>query len=213
MPLCVSRLLLHDGLPVAFPVVLRLVHNGPALAMGKEMTRWNLSTADLERLADRGQVDRAEADRVIASMNSGRAKHRELERQVVATIPRRKLDAPVYFEVPIDIWTENRVRAISHPIARGKHLKRQRETVRNVWNLLHFRGWLPEFPLAVTMWRIARHTDPEDNLPPSMKHIKDEIAELLGMRNDDRPDLVTWRFDQKPPGAEGPRLGIQVEAR
>jgi hypothetical protein len=52
-------------------------------------------------------------------------------------------------------------------------------------------------PCTVTFTRAApgRGLDPEENLPGSLKAVKDELAKLLGV--DDRDPRLTWRYQQE----------------
>ncbi len=53
-----------------------------------------------------------------------------------------------------------------------------------------------KLPVRVTLTRVApRALDPGDNLPASMKGLRDGIADALGV--DDRTPLVTWSYDQR----------------
>lgn len=135
---------------------------------------------------------------------------REMQESYLAKAPRIRLQEPVSFIVPIALATENKVRAM-HPIHRGKFLKGQKVTVAQCW-LLHFRGKIPELPVVVTFTRFGRHMDGHDSLGAAFKHVTDEVTRLLGLRNDDTPE-VTWRYEQEPRGSEQARIGIRVEAR
>jgi hypothetical protein len=55
----------------------------------------------------------------------------------------------------------------------------------------------PAFPLVVTLTRVSSGSlDPHDNLPGSQKHLVDQIAEWLGLKNDWDP-RVQWRYAQE----------------
>lgn len=62
-------------------------------------------------------------------------------------------------------------------------------------------------PCVVTFTRVApgRGLDPEENLPGSLKAIKDEVAEILGA--DDRDPRITWKYEQER-GEWGVRIHI-----
>jgi len=54
----------------------------------------------------------------------------------------------------------------------------------------------PDLPVVVTFTRNAPGTlDAHDNLPSSMKHICDAVAQWLGI--DDSDPRVTWKYAQK----------------
>ena len=63
-------------------------------------------------------------------------------------------------------------------------------------------------PLLVTITRIAPRRLDDDNATGSAKHVRDAVAELLGV--DDGSDAVTWRVEQEK-GPYGCR--IRIEAR
>lgn len=50
------------------------------------------------------------------------------------------------------------------------------------------------FPMVITMTRIAPRPLDSDNLPPSMKSIRDGISDALGI--DDRDPRVEWEYKQ-----------------
>ena len=69
-------------------------------------------------------------------------------------------------------------------MARARRVKRERWNARLM--LLQLRAVPPEFPLVVTVTRIApRALDPHDNLPSSVKATVDAVAEWLGVDDAD----------------------------
>lgn len=177
------------------------------------MTR--ISEKHYRELVKAGRLPELPLQMRLRAPGSSRAEKRaaalkEMEESYLAKAPRIHLQEPVSFEVPIAVATENKVRAM-HPIHRGKMLKGQRVTVAQCW-LLHFRGKIPELPVIVTFTRFGRHMDGHDSLAAAFKHVTDEITKLLGLRNDDTPE-VTWRYEQQPRGSEQARIRIRVESR
>ncbi len=67
----------------------------------------------------------------------------------------------------------------------------------------------PKLPCVICLTRIApRSLDHADNLPMSMKSVRDGIADWLGV--DDRSDQIQWQYDQRK--GSGPRVNeLQVE--
>jgi len=82
-----------------------------------------------------------------------------------------------------------------HWVVRAARVKHQRHTV--AWSLRpHAR---PALPVTVTLVRIApRKIDSHDNLPRSGKAVVDQIAEWLGIKDND--ERVTWRYSQRNGG-------------
>lgn len=125
-------------------------------------------------------------------------------------VTRFDLTAPVTFTVPIELWTENKLRAMN-PHHRGRHVKAQRAVVCQAWNLT-FRGLTPALPVEVLMTRYGRHMDAHDSLAAAFKHVTDEVTRLLGLRNDDTEE-VSWKYDQRPRGNEPMKINIRVSPR
>ena len=69
-----------------------------------------------------------------------------------------------------------------------------------------------ELPMQVTLIRVApRALDPGDNLPASMKGVRDGVADALGV--DDRTPLVTWVYRQRRGKPREYGVEIVVEKR
>lgn len=168
------------------------------------MTHFTMT--DVEDWIRRGRVAQADVDRIIESQTAGRKRLQAAEDAVIADT-RFVLTEPVEFTVPIELWTENRIRAM-HPKACGRHIKAQRAVVCNAWGLT-FRGKTPALPVEVLFTRYGRHMDGHDSLAAAFKHVTDEVTRLLGLRNDDTKEVV-WRFDQRPRGSEPMKISIRV---
>jgi hypothetical protein len=170
----------------------------------------HITMADLKEYARKGRVSQAEVDRIIESQQRGRKALLASADAAIAAMPRLVLLEPVEFIVPLELLTENRLRAMQ-PKARGRHVKAQRAVVRNAW-ALHFRKVIPALPVTVTFTRFGRHMDAHDSLAAAFKHVTDEVTEMLGLHNDDTKE-VTWKYDQEPRGSEPMRIRIRVQSR
>lgn len=99
--------------------------------------------------------------------------------------------------------------------ARTRRVKRERRRVDSA--LLAGPGWRGQHhlrrqlqagsKLVVTLERRSRGLlDSGDNLPASMKGVRDQIAEWLGI--DDRDQRVSWKYDQARAAAFAVRITI-----
>lgn len=105
-------------------------------------------------------------------------------------------ELPVVFEIPTPTVSLNEVQREHYRTTR-KRTKRQKEDTRASWNA-HFRTWRPELPVRITLTRMA-YTDglDRDNLLASMKAVRDELADILGVDDADHRDgRVKWKYDQ-----------------
>jgi hypothetical protein len=77
-------------------------------------------------------------------------------------------------------------------MVRARRVKKERTTV--AWVLLDKPR--PALPVEITLVRRAPSNglDPDDNLPMSLKAVKDQVAVWLGV--DDRDPRVQWKYDQ-----------------
>lgn len=83
-----------------------------------------------------------------------------------------------------------------HWSVRAARVKNQRHTT--AWALRPHKA--PGLPVIVTVTRIApRRLDQHDNLPRSAKAVVDQIADWLGIKDND--PRVTWRYAQRSEGA------------
>ena len=65
-------------------------------------------------------------------------------------------------------------------------------------------------PAVVTLTRLGgRELDAGDNLPRSLKAVKDVVAEYLGVQDTGRDPRVRWRFRQRPAWSAGCRVRIE----
>jgi hypothetical protein len=63
-------------------------------------------------------------------------------------------------------------------------------------------------PYVITITRIGPRALDDDNLAISGKHIRDGIADALGI--DDGHASLTWRYAQERPAKGAPRYGVRV---
>jgi hypothetical protein len=94
----------------------------------------------------------------------------------------------------IELRTVSGLNAREHWRDRARRVKAERHAVG--WAILVERPAKPVPPCAVTMTRIApRDLDDGDNLSSSMKAVRDQLAEWIGV-NDHDP-RVTWAYGQE----------------
>ncbi|SRR5260221_14655597 len=101
------------------------------------------------------------------------------------------------FRLPLKTVSE--ANSSEHWTKKAKRHKMQKWVVKKVFmdNNLRF-----DLPVEITLTRIApRELDKEDNLPCSMKYLRDYISDQLrpGLapgRADDSKE-ITWKYDQK----------------
>ena len=108
--------------------------------------------------------------------------------------------------VTLPIRTQTEGNAKEHWRVKAARAKAQRNTTALLLRA-SLRGFRIGDGITVTLIRLAPSgpgLDPHDNLPSSMKHIVDELTDLLGLPND-RDPRVTWRYDQR----RGP-WGVEV---
>lgn len=66
------------------------------------------------------------------------------------------------------------------------------------------------YPVIVTITRIAPRELDDDNLAGSQKHVRDGIADALGV--DDRDPRVTWRYAQRKGAPKAYAVEVTIEA-
>lgn len=69
----------------------------------------------------------------------------------------------------------------------------------------------PNFPLVVTLCRIAPRALDDDNLASACKAVRDGVADALGIKDND--PRVTWRYEQRRGAVKEQAIEIRVEAR
>lgn len=98
------------------------------------------------------------------------------------------------FTLWIPIRTVSITNVREHWAVRHRRAKAQREAVRLIWQTVVKKRRV-ELPCVVILTRIAPGLLDSDNLPASMKSVRDEIADLLGV--DDRDPCVAWHYRQE----------------
>lgn len=106
--------------------------------------------------------------------------------------------------VSIPLRTARGLNNREHHMARHRRVKKERQAV--AWALAGKTK--PSLPVVVTLTRLApsRGLDEGDNLEGSLKAVRDQIAEWLGV--DDRDQRVKWEYAQR----RAP-WGVQIEVR
>jgi hypothetical protein len=63
-------------------------------------------------------------------------------------------------------------------------------------------------PCTITITRLGPRKLDDDNLASSAKHVRDGIADKLGV--DDGDDRLTWRYSQEKSSTYGVRIKIEA---
>jgi hypothetical protein len=83
--------------------------------------------------------------------------------------------------------------------------KKQRQAV--IAATRDLEPWSGGFPVSVRLVRVAPSNGlDDDSLPASMKAVRDQLTEWLGL-DDDRTPMLRWSYDQR----RGPRGAYAVE--
>ena len=108
--------------------------------------------------------------------------------------------------IPVAVVSEANMR--EHWAAKHRRKKMQQAAVR-LWlqTALHRPPFGP--PYIVTMTRVGKRALDSDNLAGACKHVRDEVARLLGV-NDGDTESASWLYDQR---RGDPGIVIQVEPR
>lgn len=111
-------------------------------------------------------------------------------------------------EVPIKTVSEANKRGHHWSAKRDRVAKQRRRALLGLLSL----GKPPSPPLVVTLTRIigkyGKRYDPGDNLPASLKAVRDAVADWLGV--DDRyEDLVRYEYAQEKGTAYAVRIEIE----
>lgn len=114
---------------------------------------------------------------------------------------------PIEIVVPIRTVTESNTKG--HWRTKARRAKDQRTTMRLV---LDANFSVPPLPVTVTFTRLGsgRYVD-DDNLPSCSKHLRDSIAEWLGI--DDGGPHATWKYAQERTAQGVFGVKIRIEAR
>lgn len=119
----------------------------------------------------------------------------------------------VEFEVPVRLVSL--LNAREHHMAKARRAKKQREAARMcALSCTLFGDIAPAIagghPLRVTITRIAPRQLDDDNLAGSAKHVRDGIADALGI--DDRDMRVQWMYGQMAGGVGRYSCMVRIDA-
>lgn len=109
-------------------------------------------------------------------------------------------------EVPLRVLSE--ANAHTHWRLRQKRAKDQRGIVR-AYIARHL--WKKPKPIVVEMIRIAPRELDSDNCVGAFKHVRDEIAKIMGFN--DRDKAVEWKCSQEKPKFKGQPHAIRIIVR
>jgi hypothetical protein len=116
----------------------------------------------------------------------------------------------IQFDVEVRTHSQNRYHRGSHWGARKATVDEHRLATRRA--TVDTPGWSnPELPIVVTLTRLAFNELDDDNLPSSMKSIRDELAKVLGV--DDRDRRITWRYAQTKAPPKHYSVRVRIEPR
>lgn len=85
----------------------------------------------------------------------------------------------------------------SHQHWRVKAAQRKKQRAAVIEAVEGLEPWSGGFPVSIELVRCAPSNGlDDDSLPASMKAIRDQLTEWLGL-DDDRTPLIQWRYDQR----------------
>lgn len=96
----------------------------------------------------------------------------------------------------LPIRTQSEANLREHWAQRARRAKAQREEARLRMRMaIAQEKWPPETTFTVTLTRIAPRRLDGDNNQRALKHIRDGVADVLGIDDGDR--RIQWRYDQR----------------
>jgi hypothetical protein len=104
----------------------------------------------------------------------------------------------IQFEYPFRLPSLANQR-FAHWRVRHREMRRHKDVLGHAWRYYVIAARskaLPPFPVRVTFTRIAPRPLDDDNLAISFKAKRDKLAELLGLRSDNGPE-VQWCYAQR----------------
>ncbi len=128
-----------------------------------------------------------------------------------------ELREPEYYErncfvVPLHVVAGDNARGQKARIGRAGHERRVCASVfagaHSVWGAACC-ALTRDRPLTVYLARVGGRKMDDDNLPASLKYIRDTVALFLG--RDDNDPLIHWEYAQEPGGPSGVRVRLSVE--
>lgn len=112
----------------------------------------------------------------------------------------------------LPVRTQSLANMREHWRRRHKRTQFERLHTRAAWLKGRFRPLAPGETARVHLVRIGPQLLDSDNLPPSMKSIRDELADCMGFGKDDRNARVEWTYAQER-GKYAVRVEITVYAK
>lgn len=116
--------------------------------------------------------------------------------------------------VRIPVLTVSESNSHEHWRHRQRRAKNQRMTT--VLMLVGpFRALRPKLPCVVTLTRISPRALDDDNLRGALKHVRDGVADALGLKSD-RDPRVRWEYGQAKEASDGmgeKAVEVRVERR
>lgn len=109
--------------------------------------------------------------------------------------------------LPIRLISEANLASHEHWRERHRRAKCQRQDAARWMRALSLAYDLPVPPLVITIARLAPRSLDSDNLAASAKHVRDGIADWLGI--DDGDPRIEWRYGQR----KSPSYGVEVTIR
>ena len=104
--------------------------------------------------------------------------------------------------LPIKTVSEANVR--EHWAIRSKRARQHRHAAR--LNVMYHRPFI-QLPVTITLTRLGPRKLDSDNLAISFKHIRDGIADAIGV--DDGDDKYLWKYEQE----QATQYGLRIEIR
>lgn len=120
--------------------------------------------------------------------------------------PLEDAPAPLFLRVPVRTVSE--ANSHEHWRARQRRAQEQRGVALLVARGL---GAPPSPPLVITLTRVSPRRLDSDNLASSQKHVRDGIADWLGI--DDGDERLTWRYEQHTGPAGVTEVRVEVLRR
>lgn len=106
--------------------------------------------------------------------------------------------------VAVPVRTESEPNRRDHFHAKARRVRLQRDAVA----LCLSRTSVPPLPVAVTLTRIAPRAFDSDNAVASLKAVRDEVAAVYGVRDDD--PRIAWHYgDQEHAASSSVRIDIR----
>lgn len=109
------------------------------------------------------------------------------------------------------IITVSEANSSEHWLKKSKRHKLQKKWIWIYWKK---QNYTVKTPCVITLTRIGgRKLDVGDNLPMSLKYVRDAISEMIhpnlppGKADDD--PLITWLYNQEPGDFKGVKINIE----